>query len=246
VPGGLEAALVAVVLVVPGYLAIAGYGLGRASAPQPGGLAAAARAITASAVFVLVAWRVGGRSVYENARASTALAGEEGLTFRLAVAGLVIPPIVGFALGQTTDWVAGKVAHALRELDEQEETLSAAEKGRRWLLETVRARMPFDGPTTWDRVWKTLQRDEPYLYVRVVTRDGQTVVGTIGRKSRAAVSPQPRDLYIEEVLRPVRNPRGEIEFAPTKAGKGMFVAGEQIAVVEWIGHGGLKEIPRHG
>jgi hypothetical protein len=34
--GGLEAALVFVVLVVPGYLAMGGYHLGRASPPIPG------------------------------------------------------------------------------------------------------------------------------------------------------------------------------------------------------------------
>jgi hypothetical protein len=246
-PGGLEAALVFLVLVVPGYLALAGYRLGRASAPHPEGLAAAARAITASAVIVLVAWKLGGRDVYEHTRAGTALTSEEGSTYRLALAFLLVPPFAGFLLGELTDLVAAKVATALGRLETREEgATSRAGRVRRWLLDKIRARIPLDGPTTWDRIWNTLKRDEPFVYVHVLTKNGQSVLGTIGRASRAALSPQPRDLYIEQVLRPVRSPEGAVEFAPTRAGLGMFVAGEAIELVEWISHEGLKETRADG
>lgn len=246
-PGSLEAALVFVVLVVPGYLAVGGYRLGRASAPHPEGLAGAARAVTASAVIVLIAWKLGGQSVYEHARAGTALTSNEDLTFRMGAAALLIPPLAGFMLGEFTDALAGRVTAVLGRLEERDEaSLSYRDRLVRWGLRKLRARLPLDGPTTWDRIWKSLKRDEPFVYVRVVTKSGQTVLGTIGRASRAALSPQPRDLYVEQVLRPVQSPTGEIEFAPTKAGRGMFVSGEEIELVEWLSHEGLKEVRADG
>ena len=246
-PGGLEAALVFVVLVVPGYLALAGYRLGRASTPHPEGLAAAARAITASAVVVLVAWKLGGRDVYEHARRGTALGADEGSTYRLALAILLVPPFAGFLLGDLTDLVAARVARALGELDARDEdALSRRGRVLRLLLSRIRARILPEGPTTWDRIWNTLGREEPFVYVRVVTKNGQSVLGTVGGVSLAAPSPHPRDLYIQRVLRPVRSPEGAVEFAPTRAGLGMFIAGEAIELVEWIAHEGLKEVRANG
>lgn len=242
-PGSLEAALVFVVLVVPGYLAVSGYRLGRASTPHPEGLAGAARAVTASAIVVLVAWRVGGRSVYEHALAGTALRSDEDLTYRLALGVLLLPPVAGFLLGELTDLFAGRVTASLGRLEERDEqTLRRRDRALRWVLRKVRARVPLDGPSTWDRIWKTLKRDEAFVYVRVITKSGQSVMGTMGRASWAALSPQPRDLYIERVLRPVRSPEGAVEFAPTRAGRGMFIAGDQIELVEWISNEGLEEV----
>jgi hypothetical protein len=247
VPGSLEAALVFVVLVVPGYLAVSGYRLGRASPPQPEGLAGAARAVTASAIVVLIAWRLGGQSVYEHALAGTALRSDEELTYRLALGVLVVPPATGFLLGELTDVLAGRVTVALGRLEERDEqTLQRRDRPFLWALRKVRARVPLDGPSIWDLIWKTLKRDEPFVYVRVNTTSGQSVMGTMGQASRAALSPQPRDLYIEQVLRPVRSPEGKVEFAPTRAGRGMFIAGEQIELVEWISQEGLKEVGADG
>ena len=68
-PSSAQAALVFLVVVVPGFVAIAGYRRGRAAPEHPEGLVAAARTITASAIIALVAWRLGGREVYDDARA---------------------------------------------------------------------------------------------------------------------------------------------------------------------------------
>lgn len=245
--GGLEAALVFVVLVVPGYLAMGGYRLGRASPPHPQGLAAAARAVTLSAIVLMIVWKLGGQSVYEHAQAGTALTSEEGLTYQVALETLVVPPVVGFGLGELTDLIAAKATSTLGWLELRDgEVLSRRESWLRWALGKIRARLPLDGPTTWDRIWKTLKRDEPFVYVRVITKSGQTVHGTVGRRSWATLSPQPRDLYIEQVLRPVRSPHGAVEFAPTRAGLGMFIVGEEIEFVEWISHEGLKEVRTDG
>jgi hypothetical protein len=37
-----------------------------------------------------------------------------------------------------------------------------------------------------------------------------------------------------------------VEFAATRAGLGMFIAGEEVELVEWISHEGLKEIRADG
>jgi hypothetical protein len=195
----------------------------------------------------MVVWKLGGQSVYENARAGTALTSEESLTYRVALEALVVPPVAGFLLGELTDSIAAKAASTLVRLEERGgKALSRREFGLRWALGKVRARLPLDGPSTWDRIWKTLKRDEPFVYIRVITKGGQTVLGTVGRGSWAALSPQPRDLYIEQVLRPVRSPQGAVEFAPTRSGLGMFIAGEEVELVEWISHEGLKEIRADG
>jgi hypothetical protein len=71
--------------------------------------------------------------------------------------------------------------------------------------------------------------------VQVTTKSGQVIVGTMADQSRIALSPQPRDLFIEQVLR-----RGEDGvFYPTAHGLGAFVAGPEIESVEWVSHRGL-------
>lgn len=182
---------------------------------------------------MMVVWKLGGQSVYDHARAGTALTSEEGLTYRVALGTLVVPPVAGFLLGELTDVIAAKAVSMLGRLEGRGDTvLARRELALRWALRKIGARLPLDGPSTWDRIWKTLKRDEPFVYVRVITKSGQTVLGTVGRGSWAALSPQPRDLYIEQVLRPVRSPQGAVEFASTRAGLGMFIAGEEIELVE--------------
>lgn len=168
--GGLEAALLFVVLVVPGYLAMGGYRLGRASPAHPEGLAAAARAVTVSVIVVMVVWKLGGRSVYDTTRTGTGLTSEESLTYRVGLETLVLPPSAGFLLGELIDFIATKAASMLSRLEERDdEVLSRREVGLRWGLRKIRARLPLDGPSTWDRIWKTLKRDEPFVHVRVMT-----------------------------------------------------------------------------
>jgi len=96
------------------------------------------------------------------------------------------------------------------------------------------ARLLHDGPTTWDRTWKEIRRTEPYVFVRVTTKGGREIVGTVADDSRVAVSPQPRDLYIQQTFR--QGAGGT--FYPTAHGLGAFVAGSEIETVEWVSHRG--------
>jgi Family of unknown function (DUF6338) len=228
--------------VVPGFLALAGYRLGRAVPEYPQGLVAAARVIATSAFIALIAWKLGGKSVYEHARAGTALSSHADDTYWVAVALLVVPGIVGFALGQLVDIAARIVGDQLDRLPAPPSQGDQRERGwtrtRRWALGGIASRLLHEGPSTWDRAWKQIRRAEPFAYVRVTTKSGQEIVGTVANKSRVALSPQPRDLYVEQVLRRA----SDGNYYPTAFGLGALITGSEIEAVEWVSHEGLLAV----
>ena len=63
-----------------------------------------------------------------------------------------------------------------------------------------------------------------------MTTGGREIVGLIADDSRVALSPQPRDLYVEEMLRKAEDGH----YYPTAYGLGAFVAGTEIESVEWV------------
>lgn len=106
---------------------------------------------------------------------------------------------------------------------------------RRRALVSLSGRLLHDGPTTWDRTWKQIRRSQPYVYARIITKSGREIVGLAAETSRVAVSPQPHDLYIEQVLRE----RDDGKFYPTAYGLGAFIAGDEIESVEWVSYKGV-------
>jgi Family of unknown function (DUF6338) len=238
-PGTAQAALVFLTLVVPGFLAMAGYRLGRAVPDHPDGLAATARVITVSAFIALIAWKLGGRDLYDHVRAGTALTRREPETYRFALALLLAPGIIGFLLAQLVDALTHRVWVARSKLPPPPTQGGLKEPlGRRLQrrsLVALSARLLHDGPTTWDRTWKQIRRTQPYVFVRVTTRGGREIVGTVADASRIAVSPQPRDLYIEQTLRQA----ADGTYYPTAYGLGAFVAGVEIETVEWVSQEGV-------
>jgi Family of unknown function (DUF6338) len=231
--------LVFLVVVIPGFLAMAGYRLGRAVPDHPDGLVASARVITVSAFIALIAWKVGGRNLYDHVRAGTALTTGEPQTYRFALALLLVPGIVGFLLAQLVDalthrvWVARNKLPPLPTGHDPKELFGR--RLRRNCLVGLSARLLHDGPTTWDRTWKQIRRTQPYVFVRVTTRGGREIVGTVADASRIAVSPQPRDLYIQQTLRQ----GADGTYYPTAYGLGAFVAGVEIETVEWVSQEGV-------
>jgi hypothetical protein len=63
----------------------------------------------------------------------------------------------------------------------------------------------------------------------------EEIVGTMTDRSRIALSPHPRDLYIEETLRQAEDGT----YYPTAYGLGAFVSGSEIESVEWVSSAGL-------
>ncbi len=225
-PNSGQAVLVFVIGVVPGFIALSGYRFGRAVPAPAEGLVAIAQVITISLVLALIAWPLGGNVVYGHATAGTALTTHQSATFRLAVGVLVGSGLLGFVAGQVIDQAADYVRGALARSDDP--------GMRRRILEAVGVRLLTDGPTTWDRSWRAVRRHAAqhagFVYIQVKTKSGDTIVGTVGSASRVALSPQPRDLYIEQVLRPGSG--GVLR--PTMEGLGMFVVGSEVESVEWV------------
>jgi hypothetical protein len=242
-PSSAQAALVFLAIVLPGFLAQGGYRLGRAVPEHPQGLVAVARVIALSTLIALVAWKLGGRSLYDHARAGTALTTHERDTYWFAVSLFVVPGVLGYATGQIVDATARRVADALEALQPppgpEDPRESAARRVRRSALTTLSSRLLHEGPTTWDRTWRRLRRTEPFAYARISTKGGREIIGLVADRSRVALSPQPRDVFLEQVLRPADDGR----YYPTAHGLGVFVAGAEIESVEWVSHEGLIETP---
>jgi hypothetical protein len=239
VPSSAEAALVFLILFVPGYLYLAGYRLGRAVTEHREGIGTVAKVIAISAVIAVVAWKLGGQDLYEAVRTGTALTTGEAFTWRFVVAILAIPGLLGFVAGELVDEAAHRVSEALdRRRDPQPTDLSRRKlkvRACHTALEVMGGRLLPDGPTTWDRVWRHLRRTQDYVYVRVTTKSGQEIVGTMTNRSRIALSPQPHDLYIEQILRQAEDG----QYYPTAYGLGAFVSGQEIDVLEWASSEGL-------
>lgn len=238
-PETAQTIILFVVVIVPGFLAMTGFRAGRAVPEHPEGLITTARVIAISVVITVVAWRLGGRALYEDARAGTALTSHENDTYRFVIALLVIPSIAGFVFAQAVDLLASRVWRERERLPPPPSTDDPKEprrvRLRRWVLVSLSGRLLHDGPTTWDRTWKQIRRGQPYVYARIMTKGGREIVGLAAETSRVAVSPQPHDLYIEQVLRE----RDDGKFYPTAYGLGAFIAGDEIESVEWVSYEGV-------
>jgi hypothetical protein len=191
VPSTAEAALVLLVLFMPGLLALRGYTKGRPNIPVGEGLPGLGRAVTVSIFIDLVAWKFGGSELYRNAREGTALSQHEGETFRFAVGLATLPALVGFLAGELVDTMAERVARARADLGAATEEEGTLTRQRRRALGTVGDRLLAGGPTTWERTWAAVRRKEPWVYVRVRMKSGDELVGTMDNQSRVAASPQP-------------------------------------------------------
>jgi len=231
-PTTAQAAIVFLVIVLPGFLGQSGYRAGRAVPEHPQGLVAVARVIAVSTVIVLLAWKIGGRTVYDYAREGTALTLHEAYTWRFAVMLTVVPALLGYIAGQMVDACARVLGSAIDRLPPLPDTTTErlGRRAQRRLLKALSGRLLHEGPTTWDRTWRRLRRTEPYAYARIMTMGGREIIGLVADGSRVALSPQPRDLYLEEVLCQAEDGK----YYPTAYGLGAFVAGDEIESVEWV------------
>lgn len=146
-PDSAEAALVFLVLFIPGYLYLAGYRMGRAVVEHREGIATVAKVIAISAVIAVVAWKLGGRELYDQARRGSPLTEDEPETWRFAVAILAIPGLLGFVAGEIVDGAARRLGEAReRRPDPIASRFSrVVDKG----LAVLSARLLHEGPTTW-------------------------------------------------------------------------------------------------
>jgi Family of unknown function (DUF6338) len=174
-PATVDAALIFAVLVLPGYLLGKGIGHGRrADSPGPD-LHVLAQAVFASLIWLFFTywWAIDDliRWVDDGALGDhSTFAG----VWRSSV--LVLAPyFVGRALGMAVEQDLPIVAPILR-----------------WL--GIGA--PFGTP--WDVAWDQVEDAQAPILVTVTFSDGRKLAGQFAEDSRASVSPQPPELYLEE------------------------------------------------
>lgn len=143
-PSSAEAAIVCLVIVVPGFLYLGGYRLGRAVPERHEGIATVAKVIAISAVIAVIAWKLGGRDLYDDAAAGTALTTDEGDTWRFVIALLIAPAVLGFIAGEVVDAAArhmGEVQDRRREAARTVASPSRAARVKGKLLDVLSARL---------------------------------------------------------------------------------------------------------
>lgn len=147
-PSTAQAAIVFLVIVLPGFLAQSGYRAGRAVPEHQQGLVAVARVIAVSTVLILAAWKLGGRSVYDYAREGTALTLHNAYTWRFAVMLVLVPPLLGYIAGQAVDACARIIGDAIDGLPHSATSEKRpGERVRRRLLKALSGRLLHEGPT---------------------------------------------------------------------------------------------------
>lgn len=178
-PSTVEAAFVFSLLIVPGFLLRRGYVRGRTHAVPPLNLYALAEAVVASLLLLALVWYPFDLPVFiRRANAGTVVApANEDQTFLLFALMLSVPWLVG--------WVAGTAVEAITERP----------AGRSYqLLEKLRMLGP---PSLWDAVWPKM-RQTGRVWAVVRTKDGREIVGIFAGGSKAALSPLPHEIYLEQ------------------------------------------------
>lgn len=117
--------------------------------------------------------------------------------------------------------------------------LSIAYAGRRWmvsswrprLLECLRVSITHRTPSSWDYAWED---GEPCLVV-VTLKDAEPVAGYYGPNSHSGYGSQHRDLFLEERWSIVEDPEEGTRLEPTENSLGVWLAADDIVVVERYG-----------
>lgn len=238
-PTTLQSIVVFAVAVVPGFLFVRGFFRGRARVISEQGIYVLAEAVVASLLMLALFWKGGGQQTvgwYLDGQ----LRAHDGAVYGYALVALLAPFPLGLAVGGVANLVVAALGRlrgrVLRGIDSQRARPSSRPSvGRRlalWVLGALRSRNFLDGPGAWERTWRELRQEGTYVYVRVKTKGGSDITGVMGDGSHVALSPLPRDIYIERVLRELA-PGGP--YGPVAEGRGIFVAGAEIESIEFRG-----------
>jgi Family of unknown function (DUF6338) len=213
VPATVEAVIIFAVLIAPGYLLNQGIAQGRdVDAGRPD-LHVLARALVASVIWLLLTWWWASEKVIR-------WVGEDKVdqhsvpadTWR-AVVLVLLPYAVGRLLGSVVqrNW---RGADLLRNLG------IASTRG-----------------TPWDFAWQRVKDDREPTLVIITLEDGRKVAGQFANGSRATVSPQEPEVYLEQAYE-LKEGGGE---QLVVYDRGMHVDGSRIAAIAFKGIPGQTE-----
>lgn len=222
-PSTVEALVVLVLFVVPGFLFRRGYLRARPRAKAEPGLYALAEAVVFSLVLIAATWWWRGADVVAWAEQETAVTDHSGETFTYLVALLLLSFPVGVVIGLVVDW-----------LEERWDSWVLKRKGDDSAITRLVRRVEGLGvtlaPTVWDETWDRLTSRGQTLYVRVRTTTGNEIVGVFSEGSVVTRSPEEQELYIAEVYR-FDERQGVWEKTP--GGKGALISGSQVETIEF-------------
>jgi hypothetical protein len=174
VPATVEAVIIFAVLIAPGYLLNQGIAQGRdVDAGRPD-LHVLARALVASVIWLLMTWWWASEKVIRWVSEDKVDQHSVFADTWRAVVLVLLPYLVGRLLGSAVqrNW---KGAEVLRGLG------IASTRG-----------------TPWDFAWQRVKDNDKPTLVIITLQDGRKVAGQFANGSRATVSPQDPEVYLEQ------------------------------------------------
>jgi hypothetical protein len=220
--------LLALFLIVPGFLFRAGYLRSRARTSPEVDLYALAEAIVVSLVALALLWAWGIRDILIWAEEGTLTASDEHLDtlWWMLVILLAAPFPIGLDLGLLLNRIAG-VLERFRRRQEAETQRTFGDR----VAAFVESAGLLRNPTVWDEAWLRI-RTEKRFWVKVRTTTGEEIIGFFADKSRVGTSPAPRQLYLEAVYS--YDEDGNFDTIPK--GRGIYIDEAHIATIEFAAY----------
>lgn len=216
-PATLEAAVLFVLLIAPGYFCVSAYNQFSSGSSTRFTAFHLAQAVPTSIVLLaLTWWPLSGCLVKRLSNLSADVPGgvTEGSTWLLFAGLFAVAFALGAAIGKLVGWAA-----------KDEERHPPANRASEMLRKSLRwafDRLGFYQPaTTWEEAAQLLGSANESL-VKLQLSDGSVIYGPFSEGSKMSLAPRPRGMYLEKAF--FENAKGDLEEAPD----GAFILGDQI------------------
>lgn len=203
-PSTVEAVVIFTVMIAPGYLLTQGIAQGRNVDADLPDLHVLAKAVVASVLWLIATWWWATEALIRWVGEDTVDQHSTGaVTWRAAV--LIIGPyVLGRFLGMAVKGKWRGISPVLRAMG------IASTRG-----------------TPWDFAWQEVTESGKPLLVIVTLDDGTKVAGQFAERSRATVSPQQPEVYLEEAYEVKKDGTPSLVVYD----RGVHVAGEKISAI---------------
>jgi hypothetical protein len=203
-PSTVEAVVIFTVMIAPGYLLTQGIAQGRNVDADLPDLHVLAKAVVASVLWLIATWWWATEALIRWVGNDTVDMHSAGaVTWRAAV--LIVGP-----------YVVGRI-------------LGAAVKGKWKAISPVLEAMGIASTrgTPWDFAWQEVTKGGKPLLVVVTLDDGSKVAGQFAGGSRATVSPQLPEIYLEQAYEVKKDGTPSVVVYD----RGLHVAGDKISAI---------------
>lgn len=240
-PATIEAALIVLLLIAPGFLLQRGFQRGGTYAMPSLSLYAVTQAVVLSGVILLLSAPLGGFAVAEWLDDGTLFTEHEWSAWFYFLALLGIPFPLGLLIGRLSQTIAAPgggrvpldvkqswIGRRLFKLRDRFQ-LSALPDWFRWLGFMA-------SPTAWDRVWTAVGERTSPVMVEMDLGDDEVVHAAFGSESFVTTSPQPPGLFLEAEYVEMGDTLVKVDTS-----EGVYVDGSQIRSIRLYSHVPLEE-----